>query len=364
MHDNKRTGYDKTVRNPRPRTLKRKNQTFHIIESIIIAEGRLRAIKEGTQPSLPLSSFTWSKDFIQSCKDNNLKDLDTSLYFSLKLPTSKQLFRFLDKRFYRYPELEFDLAEIAFERVGLSRSYSGNAGKVKEKLSDAIEELETRGFLKPLNRDERYFKTPEGWKIRLIDGRRATLALPPSLPGEMPPPAEPEPSRLAAELVNRGVTKTTAADLVQRHPADLIEAKLDMFDWLVEKQDKRVAKSPAGYLVKAINDDYATPKGFVSRAERQRQQEATQAKERKAAEERRRQHEQEAKRQRANAHIKQLGQAERIALEAEALAAASPEQREHYDSPIMAKFRDTLMLAMLRDYVAEKLDREQIPAEA
>ena len=25
MHDNKRTGYDKTVRNPRPRTLKRKN---------------------------------------------------------------------------------------------------------------------------------------------------------------------------------------------------------------------------------------------------------------------------------------------------------------------------------------------------
>ena len=27
MHANKRTGYDKTVRNPRPRTLKRKNQT-------------------------------------------------------------------------------------------------------------------------------------------------------------------------------------------------------------------------------------------------------------------------------------------------------------------------------------------------
>ncbi len=26
MHDNKRTGYDKTVRNPRPRTLKRKNR--------------------------------------------------------------------------------------------------------------------------------------------------------------------------------------------------------------------------------------------------------------------------------------------------------------------------------------------------
>ena len=28
MHDNKRTGYDKTVRNPRPRTLKRKNPSY------------------------------------------------------------------------------------------------------------------------------------------------------------------------------------------------------------------------------------------------------------------------------------------------------------------------------------------------
>ena len=29
MHANKRTGYDKTVRNPRPRTLKRKNRKLH-----------------------------------------------------------------------------------------------------------------------------------------------------------------------------------------------------------------------------------------------------------------------------------------------------------------------------------------------
>ena len=30
----------------------------------------------------------------------------------------------------------------------------------------------------------------------------------------------------------------------------------------------------------------------------------------------------------------------------------------------MAKFRDTLMLAMLRDYVAEKMEREDLPVEA
>src|SRR4051794_31362488 len=126
------------------------SKTFHIIESILIAEGKSKAVKQSGQASLPLSSFTWSKDFIRSCQDNNLKDLDTPFYFSLKLPTSRQLFRFLDKRFYRYPVLELDLAEIALERVGLSRGYTGNAAKLKEKLNDAIAELETRGFLKPL----------------------------------------------------------------------------------------------------------------------------------------------------------------------------------------------------------------------
>ena len=52
---------------------------------------------------------------------------------------------------------------------------------------------------------------------------------------------------------------------MQQHPAEIIQAKMEVFDWLREKKDKRVAKSPAGYLVKSINDDYAAPKGFRPR---------------------------------------------------------------------------------------------------
>ena len=50
---------------------------------------------------------------------------------------------------------------------------------------------------------------------------------------------------------------------MREHPAELIEAKLEVFDWLAEKEDKRIAKSPAGYLVTSIHKDYATPKGFI-----------------------------------------------------------------------------------------------------
>ena len=94
---------------------------------------------------------------------------------------------------------------------------------------------------------------------------------------------------------------------MQRHPAELIQLKIDVFDWLLEKQDKRVGKSPAGYLVKSIDDDYAAPKGFLSKAERQQHEEARQAKERIAAEDRRRKQEQAARDQGEKQAIRLLG---------------------------------------------------------
>ena len=209
------------------------------------------------QGELPLSTFTWNKTFIESCQADNLRQLDLDEYFGLKSPVSKRLYRFLGKRFYRQDDWTFDLHEIAFERVGLSRSYA-DAGKIKEKLQPAIDELEAIGFLRPLSRDDRYTRIDRGqWTIRLTRQSPALAAPQPSAPAA----AEPEPP-LVAELVSRGVTRATAAELVRQHPAERIQAKIDVFDWLTEKQDKRIAKSPAGYLVKSIADDYAAPKGF------------------------------------------------------------------------------------------------------
>ena len=124
---------------------------------------------------------------------------------------------------------------------------------------------------------------------------------------------------LVAELSKRGVTQAAAAELVRKHPAEAIEGKIEIFDWLTAKQDKRVAKSPAGYLVKSIVDDYATPKGFISRAEQQRRDEARQARDRKAAEDFRRKQEETA-RERAeraaiDAYWRSLSLAEQEALD-------------------------------------------------
>jgi hypothetical protein len=253
---------------------------------------------------------------------------------------SKRLYRFLGKRFYYQGDFVFDLKEIAFDRVGLSRTYEHNAGKIKEKLQPALAELEAIGFLHPLSRADRYSRIDRGqWTIRLTTGRLGKkpspvrqLFAPPTMP-EIDEPVEsrpmgPPPSPLVTELVNRGVTRTTAADLVGQYPAEAIEAKLEVFDWLTEKQDRRVARSPAGYLVKSITDDYAAPKGFESKATRQARAEAKRQVDQEVTAGRRRQREQEsrdrAEQQAVDAYWAALTPEQQATLDAESLARADP----------------------------------------
>src|SRR5262245_23983273 len=237
------------------------NQKFHILDNVQLVgkEERDRLRRRG-QPTLLESFFKWNEVVFKSFKADNLKRLDLDTYFSLKSSVAKRMLRFLDKRFYHRDRWEFDLEEFAFVHIGLSRKY--DTGQVKAKLQPAIEELEGHGFLERLGREERYTKVTAGqWRVTLIyAGGRSPRLNPPA-------PESPESSALAelrAELHARGVTPATAVDLTREHPVERIKAKLEVFDWLVERKDKRVAKSPAGFLVKSIQVDYSPPKGFVS----------------------------------------------------------------------------------------------------
>jgi replication initiator protein A len=232
---------------------KRKRRTsasFHILEYVVLPDE--------DDPG-ETSSFAWNKIFFRSCRDGNLKRLDLTTYFALKSAISKQLYRFLDKRFYLRPDWTFDLAELAHERVGLSRNYA--VRNLKQKLQPALEELEGIGFLEPMSAADRYSKTGRGaWNIRLVRKLPAPAKT-------KRPPAEPEPTGLERELVDRGVTRIVAADLVRDFPADRIRRQVEVLDWLRETKPKKV-KDVGAYLAEAIRTDYAPPAGFTSPAER------------------------------------------------------------------------------------------------
>ena len=308
------------------------SEGFHMLDNLTLyhQDTIRRMRKAGRQTPLPFSSFSWNKVVFRSFQAENLKRLDLSLYFHLDLPASKRAYRFLDKRFYRCDKVAFDLRDFACEHIGLSRNHT--AAKIKEKLQPAIEELEAVGFLEPLGRDERYVNIRRGeWKIVLV--RKRPEPVKPARKVEAPNLFKP--SELESGLIARGVTPVTAAELVGSYPAEHVETQVEVFDWLAAKQDRRVSKSPGGYLAESIRKDYAAPKGFESRAERERKQTQERERRRKAEEAKRRteaeqQAREAAEQARIQGYLDSLTAEERAALQAEALANANPFFAQQY----------------------------------
>jgi hypothetical protein len=216
-----------------------------------------RASSKTDKPPLPLSSFRWNEVIFQSFQSGNLKQLDLEFYLKLRLPTTKRMYRFLDKRFYRRSRLDFDLRTLACEHIGLSRSYAPT--ELKRRLKPALEELEQLRFLEPLSLEERYSFVERGtWRIILIRGRYTFAA------------AQDADSQKPAELVDalrtRGVTVGTAQELVATHSPTRVRTKIEVFDWLLRNKDRRVGKNPAGYLVASIRSDYQAPGDYQSQS--------------------------------------------------------------------------------------------------
>jgi hypothetical protein len=247
------------------------DENFHVLDNVTLYDRERRRgargagkrtsgkrpAAEGEPPAL--SSFRWNEVIFRSFQSGNLKQLDLDFYLKLRLPTTKRLFRFLDKRFYRRDRLEFDLRTLACEHVGLSRTYAPT--ELKRRLKPALEELEKLGFLEPLAAAERYVWVARGaWRVLLIRGPH----------GRSEATEADEENELIDALVERGVSSKTAADLVSLKPHSRVRAKIEVFDWLVRNQDKRIGKNASGYLVASIRDDYQAPDDYQPPAEADR----------------------------------------------------------------------------------------------
>ena len=330
---------------------------IHIIESVeLLGREAIRKSRSAEQMDLEFSHFTWNRKFIESCQADNLRQLDLDTYFSLKSAVSKRLYRFLGKRFYLQADWTFDLKEIAFERVGLSRSYASDAGKIKEKIQPAIDELEAIGFLQPANRDDRYTRLDRGrWTIRLARRSPALARQEPASPA----PAVEVDSPQVAELVRHGVTRSKAVELVETNPSDRIATQLEILAWFLETKPEKIA-DPAAWLVTAIRGDHAAPKGFVTAAERRRIAEAKANREQVEQDARRRK-QQEAAEDRAvkakiNAYRKSLSPDQLAQAEADAIAEASEETRRTLADPVMRQIRGTLVSQLLNEHLGRLLE--------
>ncbi|WP_165223180.1 replication initiator protein A [Aquisphaera insulae] len=241
------------------------DEQFHVLDNVTLYDRERwrtssRSGKSGKsdrggkaeRPPLPLSSFRWNEVIFQSFQAGNLKQLDLEFYLKLRLPTTKRMYRFLDKRFYRRHRLDFDLRTLACEHIGLSRSYAPT--ELKRRIKPALEELERLGFLEPLSAEERYSFVKRGtWRIILIRGAGDAHA------GAEAGRDGSEAAQILEMLKARGVAIKTAQELVDAHPPGRLRTKIEVFDWLIQNEDRRIGKNPAGYLVASIRSDYQAP---------------------------------------------------------------------------------------------------------
>ncbi|MCY2986510.1 MAG: replication initiator protein A [Planctomycetota bacterium] len=232
---------------------------FHLLDNLVLYRGPRRNTPAGAGgKEATLSAFTWNEVVFHSFQAGYLKQLDMELYRALHRRTAKRMYRFLDKRFHFSNHVRFDLRRFACEHVGLSRKY--DAAQLKRRLHPAIEELEQAGYLEPLPASDRFCRMRRGeWQVTFLRTSRARSRN----------HANRQPTMVEKQLIDRGVTATAAARLAREYPRDVIETKIDVFDTLRKRGDKRVSRNPAGYLVKSIRDDYSTPAGIKENAGRQ-----------------------------------------------------------------------------------------------
>ncbi|MDH7570094.1 MAG: replication initiator protein A [Armatimonadota bacterium] len=229
------------------------SKAFHIFDAYELYReqpGR----KSAHSPELPMSYVVLSSFLFESIKAGYVKNLNIDFYLSLDTPLAKRLFRFLDKKAYNNRTFEIGVMRLA-EKLPVHDAYPS---QVKRRLDEAHKELIRQGFLA----DVRYDRRRDGEEKVVY-----TFARPRQL---SPAEEETPPNPLVEALVERGISRAVAEDLVENHPEERIRKHVEAFDQLRAEESPRIRRNPAGYLRRAIEEDYAVAEKPAAPSRRRR----------------------------------------------------------------------------------------------
>ena len=224
---------------------------FGVIDSYEINDSR-KPDADGKQPK---SYFVWSEMLFDSFKAGYIKKLDLELYFSLSSATSRRIYRYLDKHFYYRRKIERPLMQLAFEKIGLSRSYK-YVSSVKQQLEPALDELVESGFLGSYEFKGR----GKAAKICFIAAGEMS-----SISTQAESFKDSDASKeLVALLVTRGMAKLQASRLIAQQPKsrhERVKKIVEYYDQLVATGDFKVSKNRVGFLYRAVEraDEFQLP---------------------------------------------------------------------------------------------------------
>ena len=240
---------------------------FHFIEFV-------EFYKQGKDSAFAIdgaSVIKWNDLVFRNFREGNLKTLDFHLYRALESGIAKRMFRFLDKRFHFRKRLVFALEPFACDKIGLTRPIKvGLSGKttvdvaqIKRRLLPAIKELEEQKFIFPKEPEDRFTKDPAGvWQVHFEEYVESGEEEQQSLEIRVE-----DVGVLEGRLIGHGVSHAQARRLVSEYDDERIESHLDALEFLLAKGGESAPQNRAGWLVKAITENYGPPRGFKTRAQ-------------------------------------------------------------------------------------------------
>jgi hypothetical protein len=246
---------------------------FHLIDGYWL---RYKETDRGVAEEEGVPGYiVWNEVIWKSFKAGYIKNLDLDFFYSLESPVSRRLYRFLDKRMQYQDTYEIDIFDLS-GRLGMVRYQYPS--KVIEKLKPALDELTLRGFLK----SAKVVTVKKYTRLRFARGEELlpapSIAKPEKKSSkekkENNSSGEPDPKEaVLSTLAEWGISERAAQRIANRYSEERITEKIEFLEFL-QATNQSAVKRPSGWLRKAIEENYAAPDGFRSRAEREAEQQA------------------------------------------------------------------------------------------
>ena len=196
---------------------------FGIIDNFVLHK------ESSGQKPLFKSYFVWNDVIYKSLTNGNMKSIDLNFYFKLKGNSTKRLFRYLDKKLYNNSVFKIGLSQLAFEKMGVSRSRTLSTAKIRL-IIPALNELKTKRFLKDYKIDNKT-KILTVWKSKKYT----------------------EMDNLLYVLELLGIPRKQGRSLKKEYGFEKVKSSAH---WILQKYKNGVIKTPAAFLVAALKNNY------------------------------------------------------------------------------------------------------------
>ncbi len=233
---------------------------FHVYDKVRFA-GEETEDGQGAE-----TNYLWLGDFIlRNINAKYVRPLHYVYLAGLRIDSAARLYEVLGGKFYGLinrggKSFNIDYLTLCQLLPVRPQRYLSHA---KQKLQKAHDELIATGFLSKVE----FRRGKNGLVVIYYPGDRVRELIEPALMGDvvdnqilLPFLREEDESiqlsELGRQLHERGLSRAVAIQFCQKHAEDYLRYKMEMFDFLRNTGSELISKNPAGWLRKAIEEDW------------------------------------------------------------------------------------------------------------